>query len=157
MSRHEFLVATSIGVLSSHFCCKINFLLLPTIATSKWCRGINGGFSYPCSCASCLNVCHDMNSWSRPRLESLTYIYIYIFFFFATSNCMVETLQVHSAFLPGCDIHYLLRPIMSSFCVATSKRCRDMILLEVPSILVSASFLPAQQLLLGLLLFLVVT
>ena len=64
MSRHEFLVATSIGVLILHFSRNINFL--------------------------------------------------------------VETLQVHSAVLLGRDINYLLLPTMSSLCVATSKRCRDM-------------------------------
>ena len=96
-------------------------------------------------------VCYDMKSRSRPRLVSSAYIFV------ITSNSLVGTLQVHSTVFLGHDINYLLRPTIFSFYVTTSKRCRDMIFLEAPSVLVSANFLLSQQLLLGLLSLPIVT
>ena len=144
MSRQEFLVTTSIGVLSLHFCRNIIFLLRPTmssfyVAPSKRCRDIMVALlSY--ALISVLKCSRDINTWSRPSLEPPIYTSV------ATSNCLVETLQVILAFLPSRHIHYLLRPTMSSFYFVTSKRCGNMISPEVPSILVSASSLLSQQL-----------
>ena len=113
----------------------ISFMSEIYVVTLKICRDFNsappvttsllGHNIFKCSTHS---YCRNINSRSRPWLESSTYIFV------ATWNCLGETLQVHSALL----------------LVVTLKRCRDIIFLEVTPALVSASSLMSQQYLFAL-------